>query len=433
MVIDDAEAKRRNRRRPYLRSASQAGRSPVMGTPARALAQHREVLATPGVAWLLASGVAARLPMGMTGIAAALFFSGEGNFAMAGAVTGTFVGGVSVSGPLFAVLARHFARRVLVLLGGTLSAGATLCLAGIGPSAPFQAVLAAFIAGSTLPPISPITRSLWPELVPPRLAGPVYSLDVALVEVTFILGPALVGLLSWTLNPLLTLALSGLPGLAGAIMLACHPSFRTSTRIRPALQRTAWSQPVVRLAMITLGLMSIGFGILEIAVIGQAKHVGQTELVGFVFAFAGIGSLIGGLMLGPAAAARLERALPAMLIVQSVLISIIYSSGSLTSTALWLFGANLFFAPSLGCLYVLIGTSPLVQRKLDVLAWMFSTNIGGIAIGNYVSGLIIHSWSPRLPFLVAGLFTGLAGLNAYVLAKHTNGTKRRNEKAQKCL
>ncbi len=135
-------------------------------------------------------------------------------------------------------------------------------------------------------------------------------------------------------------------------------------------------------------------------VIGQAKHVGQTELVGFVFAFAGIGSLIGGLMLGPAAAARLERALPAMLIVQSVLISIIYSSGSLTSTALWLFGANLFFAPSLGCLYVLIGTSPLVQRKLDVLAWMFSTNIGGIAIGNYVSGLIIHSWSPRLPFLV---------------------------------
>ena len=58
--------------------------------------------------------------------------------------------------------------------------------------------LCGLLAGFAIPPTSSVLRSMWPHLLrdDPQLLQPAYALDSVLIELIFILGPLLTGLLT---------------------------------------------------------------------------------------------------------------------------------------------------------------------------------------------------------------------------------------------
>ena len=84
------------------------------------------------------------------------------------------------------------ARRVLVPLAcvHALALGAIVGFAELG--APTGVLLlCGFIAGFAVPPTSSVLRSMWTDLLEPRLHQAAYALDSTMIEVIFISGPLL--------------------------------------------------------------------------------------------------------------------------------------------------------------------------------------------------------------------------------------------------
>ena len=83
-------------------------------------------------------------------------------------------------------------------------------------------VLFGLLAGFAIPPTSSVLRSMWPSLLAdrPHLLQPAYALDSVLIELIFILGPLLTGLLTAIAAPQVALIVSAVSVVAGT--LAVH-------------------------------------------------------------------------------------------------------------------------------------------------------------------------------------------------------------------
>jgi len=71
----------------------------------------------------------------------------------------------------------------------------------------FVLVACSVSAGFAIPPTSSVLRSMWPKLLEdrPHLLQPAYALDSVLIELIFILGPLLTGLLTALVAPQIAL------------------------------------------------------------------------------------------------------------------------------------------------------------------------------------------------------------------------------------
>jgi len=116
---------------------------------------------------------------------------------------------------------RWGARTVLVCSASLHAAAATGLLAclmrGAGPSA---LVAAAALLGATTPPGAPVTRQLWPALVPGDQLRTAHAFDSITNSAAFIAGPALAGALTALTSTTSAITLTLVLRLAGSAMLA---------------------------------------------------------------------------------------------------------------------------------------------------------------------------------------------------------------------
>ena len=116
-----------------------------------------------------------------------------GSFAIAGAVSGTLAAGSAVGAPVQGRLVdRIGARRVLLPLAvvHAVALGAIVGFAELGAPT-VVLLLCGFVAGFAIPPTSSVLRSLWTDLLEPRLHQAAYALDSTMIELIFISGPLL--------------------------------------------------------------------------------------------------------------------------------------------------------------------------------------------------------------------------------------------------
>ena len=72
---------------------------------------------------------------------------------------------------------------------------------------------AAAAAGALMPPIGASLRSLWPRMFADgELRAAAYALEASLQEITFIVGPLLVALLTAAVSPVLALGVAAVAG-----------------------------------------------------------------------------------------------------------------------------------------------------------------------------------------------------------------------------
>ncbi|WP_160049879.1 MULTISPECIES: MFS transporter [unclassified Nocardiopsis] len=385
---------------------------------------------------LLLASFLARLPISMSLIGLlTLVTSTTGSVAAAGAVTGAFALGEAVGGPVIARFADRHGQRVPVLV--TALADAVLVVALVaavlaGAPAPALAGLAA-VAGACMPQIGPMARTRWVVLIRrgpyrgaerERSLAAAMSVEGVLDEAAFVLGPALVGVLTVALSPSASV-LGGavLIGVFGAVF-ALHPTSPPGTPAAGGAQGRI-ATPALLVLAVPMFCQGLFFGGMSTGVTAFAAASGHGDLSGLMYAVMGASSAAAGLLMaslpvGFALTARTRVAAGALFVLT---LPLYLDHGAATlAAAVFVLGAAI--GPHIVSLFGLIERAAPASRLSQSMALVLSSLILGQALGSTVSGALADALGHRGAFALATL-GALASLTVTTAVMRTRWYDRR--------
>lgn len=384
-----------------------------------------------------------------------------GSYAVGGAAAGAVGIGSALGAPVLGAWADRLGQRPVLLVAAVFNTAAVVALiltaylvpSGQDLAAAVPVLVAAFVAGASCPQVGPLARVRWMALTARgSTAGNAKDLDAALSyestadELTFVLGPALVGILASLVAPWLPLAL------AAALTLTLVPAFavhRThlavplSVRRRrpvagPATAGSATAGPgtagvrgngmaAVALPFLAMVCMGTFFGSTQTGLSSFSASFATAEVAGLLYAVMGLSS----------AAAALSVAywptrftLSARWMVSAVLMAclavLLLVPASAFSMVLVLLVLGLPVGPLMVTVFAIGGVVAPAGRLGTVMTALASGIVAGTALGSSVAGQLAQHQGYSAAFLVpvcaaAALF--LLGAAAAVVLR--NGKARR--------
>jgi hypothetical protein len=266
------------------------------------LTAYRRVFAAPRVKPLLFAGLLARMPIGMGAVGLILFIHGEtGSFGSAGVVTGAFTIGIGATGPLLARRIDRRGSRWVIVPAALLTAAGLVAVVVLGKAGAGTVPLAvaAAIAGCGTPPVGGVLRQHWPELVDPAELRTAFALDAVSVEVIFVSGPLLAGILAATAGPAEGLLVAAVLGAVGALLFESLLSVEPGGD--PGAERHwlgALRSPTLA-ALVLAGVpLGASFGALDVVLPAFGAAHGASALGGPLTAALASGSAVGGIVFG---------------------------------------------------------------------------------------------------------------------------------------
>ncbi|MCK5892125.1 MFS transporter [Aeromicrobium sp.] len=268
-----------------------------------ALQSYRLLVRTVGPVYV-AIAFLGRVPLAMSQMGTLLLVSDTtGSYAVAGGAAGALAVANAVGAPVFGSLADRTGQRPVVL-GQSLVGGAGLVLLVLVAvsDAPSPLVIAtSALAGLAIPQIGPLARVRWgPVLVGTRdrrrLLDAAFSYEGAADELSFVLGPATVGLLAVLVDPSEALLLAAVVLALFGSAFALHPT-AALTRPDPSAVASTGRLLTGLLLILAAAQLLIGmlFGATQTGSTVLATAEGQPGLAGVIHATLGIGSAIAGL------------------------------------------------------------------------------------------------------------------------------------------
>jgi MFS family permease len=301
-------------------------------------------------------------------------------------------------------------------------------------------------AGSFTPPLGPIMRTLWREMLDGDLLQRAYSLDTVAEELLYVTGPLLVGLLTAIADPALGVALSAALVLIGALLLLASPAVpvarertaprreeaqpgtptetagRTSSRWRRGLAAVRTQPGVVGPVLVSAGV-GMCLGAVNLVVVAFAAQHHQVAAVAWVEAALSAGSVLGGLVYG----ARTWRATPQVrLSLLAAAMGVAVAAAGFSANIVVLTGlmgvAGLFVAPALSTAYLAADEAAPPDARTQAGAWVntgFNIGDSGGAAG---VGVLVARLPLVLCFVVAGASAVLAAVIPLARGGRTPGT-----------
>ncbi|WP_434598660.1 MFS transporter [Streptomyces sp. A5-4] len=383
---------------------------------------YREVVALTGPVLPVVSFLG-RLPTAMCQLGSLLLVAEtSGSLATAGLVGGALAAGQTLGGPVLGRMADRHGQRTVVLAAALVNAVAVtaLVLAALDRTATLPLALVGALAGASVPQVGPMARTRSVALArqsgaDERVVAAVLSFEGTLDEVSFVLGPAFVGLAVAFAHPAAALFVAaGLLAVCGT-WFALHP---TATRVRPA-SRTASSVRTglpgqvyaLRAAMVLQGAM---FGASQAGITALTERLGQPGQAGLVYAAMGVMSAVAGLAMA-AVPARIPlttrwRAATAALIVLSVPLLFVTTLWALYAVVVVL---GVAYAPHLITIFGLTERIVPERRLAESMAFLTSGIVGGQALALAVSGRLAETQGPPAAFAVAVGAAALCGVLAW--------------------
>lgn len=378
------------------------------------LRMYRDTLSLLGPALPVVSFLG-RLPTAMCQLGSLLLVAGtSGSLATAGLVGGALAAGQTVAGPVLGRLTDRHGQRGVVLAASLANAlavtGLVLAALAHAPTAWLMAV--AVLSGATVPQIGPLARTRSVALArrsgaDDRLVGTVLSFEGTLDEVSFVLGPALVGLAAAVAHPAAALLLAALLLTVFGTAFALHPSARAtlpdpaaSTRTGAAERtRLPGSAYALRGAMVLQGAM---FGASQAGITALTEELGAPAQAGLVYAAMGVMSAAVGLSMA-AVPARIGlmtrwRAATVALVVLSLPLLSVGSLGALYAVVVVLGAA---YAPHLITVFGLTERTVPAARLAESMAFLTSGVVAGQALALAVSGRLAEGHGAPAAFAVA--------------------------------
>ncbi|MFE2480663.1 MFS transporter [Streptomyces sp. NPDC059389] len=380
---------------------------------------YRRVIALTGPLLPLLSFLA-RLPVAMSQFGSVLLVAQtSGSLATAGIVGGTLSAGQVVFGPVLGRLADRYGQRPVVLAAAAVNAVATgaLVAGALGglATAPLAAVGA--VTGASVPLIGPLARTRSVALAhragsDEGVVGAVHSLEGTLDEVSFVFGPALVGLAALVAHP--AFALGGAAALVAVFgtAFALHPTASVTAGTAPkggarhgagaAARRPARHPRVVYAVRGSLLLQGAMFGACQAGIAALTARLGVPGQAGIVYAAMGVVSAAVGLALG---------ALPARIGLRvrwraATAAALVFSVPLLFTDALWpLYAAvtvlGAAYAPHLITAFALTERAVEPARLAEAMAFAASSLVAGQAAALAASGRLAERYGPAGAFAVA--------------------------------
>ncbi|WP_435603262.1 MFS transporter [Streptomyces sp. bgisy130] len=399
-----------------------------------ATAAFRRVLALGGPLLPVVSFLG-RLPTAMCQFGSLLLVAEtSGSLATAGLVGGALAAGQTAGGPLLGRLADRHGQRPVVLAACWFDALAVtaLVLAALARTGALPLALIALLAGAGVPQIGPLARTRLVALArrdraDDRLVDTVLSCEGTLDEVSFVLGPALVGLSATVAHPAVALALAALLLAVCGSAFALHPTAAvlppTAKALRPtgagagpAPARPCGRRPGARLARpararmpravhamrASMALQGALFGACQSGITALTADLHRPAQAGLVYAAMGVMSAVAGLAIA-LVPARIGlpvrwRAAAVALIALSVPLLFVRSLGALYLAVVVL---GVAFAPHLITLFGLTERLVPAGRLAESMAFLTSAIVGGQALSLAVSGRLAEAHGPSAAFAVA--------------------------------
>ncbi|MEN3308152.1 MAG: hypothetical protein V7603_4354 [Micromonosporaceae bacterium] len=357
---------------------------------------------------LLASQVG-RLPLASAPLALLLFARQTMSIAMAGALVGGYTAGTAIGQPLLARAADRW-RQPPVLWAAVALSTTGFALTALRP-VPAVAVAAVVAAGVGAPPFESCLRVLWRDLIGEQLLHTAYTLDVALQELIFIVGP------------LLALAGYGLDGargglvataagqLAGTILFATAPVVRR-WRGDPAPRHWAGALRSGQLRLLLAATLMIGAAVggTAVAVARYADAHGSRTLAGWLLAAQAAGALLGGLISIHRPPLDPRRGLPVTLglLAAGYLPPLLASQPAGMAAALAISG--LLLPAALTAVFITADQVAAPGTAAESFAWVATAFATGSAVGAVADGALCQAvGGVVIGFLPAPLIIAVAG------------------------
>lgn len=298
--------------------------------------------------------------------------------------------------------------------------------------------------GATVPQIGPMARARLVALARRAGArdatvGAALSLESTLDEVSFVLGPALVGLAAVTAHP--AHALGG----AAVLVATCGSGFalhrtaaatrpgpegrapaerrvpakrrsRSSTSTAPAPTRTpraVHSPRAIHSLRAALALQGAMFGACQAGITALTERLGQPDQAGLVYAAMGVTSAVAGLCMAavPARVGLTTRRRAATAAACALSLTLLWTDAlpALYATVTVL---GVAYAPHLITVFGLAERVVPPARLAEAMALATSALVGGQTLAVAVTGRLAESYGPAAAFGAASLVAALACLIA---------------------
>lgn len=427
-------------------------------------------LAGPG---FLPVALFARLPLAMLTVGAlTLATAVSHSYAIGGLAAGAVGIGSAVGAPILGALADRAGQRPVLLTAAAANTVAVVALilaayltpGFTNPADAAALAITAFLAGASSPQVGPMARVRWMALTTRDLepaqtgsgAGPGAAessgarqhgsvasrraeLDTALSyegtadEFTFVLGPALVGLLASVFVPWLPLALAAILTATLVPAFAVHSSVRAVVPAkhqppaavvhaarRPAAGALAWLKVLIAvLAMVCMGTF---FGSVQNALSAFSAEYATAELAGLMYAAMGLSSAVAALSVAywPQRFGLPARWVAAAALMAALSVLLFLPSGIQPMLAVLLV-LGLPVGPVMVTVFSIGGLVAPAGRMGTVMTALASGIVAGTALGAFLAGQMAETQGYSAAFLVslgsAVLLAALGLLAAALLRK----------------
>ncbi|NWL13162.1 MFS transporter [Paenarthrobacter nitroguajacolicus] len=399
-------------------------------------------LAGPG---FLPLGLFARLPLAMLTVGTlTLVTAVSHSYAIGGMAAGAVGIGSALGAPVLGSLADRAGQRIVLLVAAVIN---TLAVAGLlaaayltpayGSVADAVGVLiAAFLAGASCPQVGPMARVRWMALTTRNLsqssanggrsvAANRADLDTALSyegtadEITFVLGPALVGVLASMVAPWLPLALAAVMTITLVPAFAIHPSQlavvpaprkpsagavppgEQAAPVSPA-SRNRWAGAVVAVPVIAMVCMGTFFGATQNALSAFSAQYATAEIAGLLYAVMGLSSAVAALSVAfwPQRFSLASRWIAAAL-AMSVLSLLLLLPAGIWPMIFVLLILGIPVGPVMVTVFSIGGVVAPAGRMATVMTALASGIVAGTALGSYLAGQLAETQGPGAAFVVS--------------------------------
>lgn len=376
------------------------------------------------------------------------------SLAAAGLTGGALALGQVTCGPLVGRLAdRHGQRTVVLLFAWANAVAITALVAGAlaGLGAPALALLGAG-AGATVPLIGPLARARLVALARGAGAsedtvGAALSFESTLDEISFVLGPALVGVASVLAHPAYALGAAAVLVAVCGTGFALHPTaaatrpaatgHRAAPRARggrpPALRTRAGRRAdararadrgdgsgrrprmprAVHALRAALALQGAMFGACQAGITALTGRLGHEDQAGLVYAAMGVMSAVAGLSMAalPARFGLRARWRTATAAAFALSLPLLVTHGlAALYTVVTVLGVA--YAPHLITVFALTERAVPPARLAEAMAYATSAIVAGQAVAVAVCGRLAGAHGPGAAFAVASTAAALAAVLA---------------------
>ncbi|RNG34160.1 MFS transporter [Streptomyces botrytidirepellens] len=373
----------------------------------------RALSEVPRLRSLLSLSLLARIHMSALPVAVSFLIADwTGSYASVGLLSGAMAVGQAVAGPVRGRIAdRDSATAVLFKTGVGYAVGLALLilLAALAPSGLWPvAVVVTFLTGLMLPPVSQLSRSVWPRLVKDEQRQALYTLDSTGYEVIAMIGPllatAVVTLSSGAAAVVMCAVLAAGGAMAFGIALRAAGFDRAEQTASAASDKSADRRSLLRdsvflrASLVPFFLMAALFSV-NLSLVAWGRSQDEPKTAGVLIALFSMGAAIGGLVAvsrggkqsgGWATSGLLVAGLMAL----ALLLPPVSDHTPVWGLAVVTVLTGTAVAPSLGASQSRIGALAPPERRAEAFGWLATSTTSGAALMLPLTGWLLDLRGP---------------------------------------